>query len=168
MEDLSNRMMLALACYATAVLFTLALMIEAVSHSRLFTPAIDPLAAQESPSMKIDLRVLSNTLEQSILFAPALFGLAYFARSEAEIASVFAFTAVWIFARLTFWLSYQFDQSLRAAGLVGSAITLGILVWNSMRFAGQYFGTPGEIGVLALFSAAEVLLVIRAVRGGQL
>ena len=167
MDVLGNRMMVALACFTVAMLFTLALMIEAISHMRLFTPSIDPLAAQESLSMRVDFRVLSNTLEQSVLFAPALFGLAYFARSGAEMRSVFAYTAIWIIARLVFWVSYHVDQSLRAAGLVGSAITLVILVWNAMRFAGQYFGPVGEFLVVALFSAAEIVVLRRAIRAGR-
>lgn len=50
--------------------------VEAVAHERLFSPAIDPLAGAESRRLKINQRYLQNSIEQYLLFAPGLLGLA--------------------------------------------------------------------------------------------
>jgi hypothetical protein len=59
-----------------AVLFCLVLGVEAVAHERLSSPAFDPLAGFETRRFRVNQRYLQNTLEQFIVFAVGLFGLA--------------------------------------------------------------------------------------------
>src|SRR5579862_8108399 len=70
------RLVFAGKCLCLAILFTFVTGIEAVAHERLGSPAIDPLVGFETPRLKVNLRYLQHTLEQLVVFAPALLGLA--------------------------------------------------------------------------------------------
>ena len=85
-----NRLGFALGWIGVATLLTLMTGIEAVSHERLFTPAINPLAGQESPRLRINLRYLQHTLEQMAVFVPGLLLLAWYAADGLELRSVTA------------------------------------------------------------------------------
>ena len=63
-----DRIVFAFGCIAVAILLGLVLAIEAVSHERLSGQAIDPLDGAESRRLKVNLRYLQNTLEQTVLF----------------------------------------------------------------------------------------------------
>src|ERR1700761_9205548 len=76
MDTLPDRLVFAVKCIAVAVLFCLVMGVEAVAHERLRSPAIDPLSGYETRRMRVNLRYLQNTLEQSVIFVPGLLGLA--------------------------------------------------------------------------------------------
>src|SRR5271170_1359959 len=64
MGDPLARLFFAINCCCVAVLFCFMTGIEAVSHERLQSPGIDPLAGYETRRMTINLRYLQHTLEQ--------------------------------------------------------------------------------------------------------
>ncbi|MFP3247461.1 MAG: hypothetical protein RXR20_23360, partial [Paraburkholderia sp.] len=76
MDSLGARMLLTLKCCCVAVLFCLVTGVEAVAHERLTSPAFDPLVGFETRRLRVNQRYLQNTVEQIIVFAVSLFGLA--------------------------------------------------------------------------------------------
>ena len=65
MADLSARMLFCLKCWCVAVLFALAMGIEAVAHERLVSAAFDPLAGFTTRRLQVNQQYLQNTLEQT-------------------------------------------------------------------------------------------------------
>lgn len=153
------RLVYALNWIGVAVLLTFLTAIEAVSHERLFTPAIDPLAGRESRRMRINLRYLQHTLEQLLVFIPGLLLLAWYSADGAELRAVTATAVVWIALRLVFWVGYHISPSLRTPGLVGTAMSMVVLLYSVARFGYELAGPVGAAVPLALFAAAEVFLV---------
>ena len=158
MDGVADRMLFTLKCCCIAVLFCLATGIEAVAHERLFSPAFDPLKGFETRRLRINLRYLQNTLEQVVLFVPALFGLAAYSPGGAEMRAVVATTVVWIAARFAFWLGYQHSAARRGLGAPGMAMTLLVLLYVAGRFGHEIAGRPGAVGMVAAFLAIEAVL----------
>jgi hypothetical protein len=96
MEDPSSRLIFALKCCCVAVLLCFFTGIEAVSHERLNSPAIDPLSGYESDRMRVNLRYLQHTLEQLILFIPGLLVLSTYCSDGRSMRAVVATTVVWM------------------------------------------------------------------------
>src|SRR5580698_4327621 len=96
MDSLDSRMLFTLKCCCLAVLFCLVTGVEAVAHERLSSPAFDPLSGFETRRLRVNQRYLQNTLEQIIVFAAGLFGLAAYSPDGAAMRGVLATTAVWI------------------------------------------------------------------------
>src|SRR5471030_3243668 len=99
-------MLFTLKCCCIAVLFCLVAGVEAVAHERLSSPAFDPLASFETQRLRVNLRYLQNTLEQFVVFAVGLFGLAAYCPGGASMRAVVATAVVWIVARIAFWSGY--------------------------------------------------------------
>ena len=154
-----GRLVYAFNWIGVAVLLTFLTAIEAVSHERLFTPAIDPLAGRESRRMRINLRYLQHTLEQLLVFIPGLLLLAWYSSNGAELRAVTATAMVWIALRLVFWVGYHISPSLRTPGLVGTAMSMVVLLYCVARFGYELAGPIGAAAPLALFAAAEIFLV---------
>ena len=85
-------MVLTAKCAILAVLFCLVTGVEAVAHERLNSPAFDPLTNFETRRLRINLRYPQNTLEQTIVFLAALFGLALYSPDGAAMRAVIATT----------------------------------------------------------------------------
>jgi hypothetical protein len=166
-ENPVNRLGFALGWIGMATLLTLVVGVEAVAHERLFTPAINPLAGQESPRMRINLRYLQNTLEQLVVFIPALLLQAWQAADGTELRAVTATAIVWIALRLVFWIGYHRAPELRTPGLVGAALAMGVLAIGVARFGHELAGPPGAIAPLAMFGAIEAYLVWMSIRAGR-
>lgn len=162
-----NRLGFALGWIGVATLLTLMTGIEAVSHERLFTPAINPLAGQESPRLKINLRYLQHTLEQMAVFLPGLLLLAWYAADGFELRSVTATAVTWIALRFVFWIGYHHSPEMRTPGLVGMVISLLVLAYGVARFGYDLAGWPGAIAPLAIFGAIEAYLVWMSVKAGR-
>jgi uncharacterized MAPEG superfamily protein len=158
MEDVVFRMLFALKCICVAVLFCLVTGVEAVAHERLRCPAIDPLAGYETPRMRINLRYLQNTLEQIVVFIPALLGLAVYCPDGASMRAVAATTVVWIIARIAFWIGYHRNSAQRAFGAPGMMLSMLALLYVCARFGYETAGLPGAIMPLVLFGCAEAAL----------
>jgi MAPEG family. len=159
MQAWPDRLWFAIGCCCVAVLLCLLLGIEAVSHERLVTAAINPLAGAESTRMKVNLRYLQNTLEQLLLFIPGLLGLAHYCDNGASMRAVVATTVVWILARFVFWIGYHQGPLFRAPGLVGVAQSLLVLLYVCARFADDVAGIIGAVVVIGLFAFGEIYLV---------
>ena len=158
MDSLSDRMLFTLKCCCVAVLFCLVTGVEAVAHERLSSPAFDPLAAFETRRLRVNQRYLQNTVEQTIVFAIALFGLAAYCPSGAEMRRVLALTLVWVLARFAFWIGYHHSAAMRGLGAPGMALSMIALLYVAIRFGYEIAGAVGAIAPIALFLAIEGFL----------
>ena len=159
MEDPIARLFLAISCICLAVLFCFFMGIEAVSHERLFSEAINPLLGKESKRLQINLRYLQHTLEQLILFIPGLLALAYICDTPTTIKAVVATTVVWIVARFAFWIGYHISPDYRAPGLISMITSLVMLIYVTTIFIYDITGIIGVVILLFLFVAIEAYLV---------
>lgn len=164
MSEPGDRLVFALKCCGPAVLLTFATGIEAVAHERLLGDAFDPLAGRTTRRLAINLRYLQNTLEQLVLFIVGLLLLAVYAEDGAELRAAVAATLVWMLARFAFWIGYHRSPARRVAGLVGMVQSLLILLHVSARFGHELAGTAGAAVPVALFAAAEAVIIVRLVR----
>src|SRR5262245_9706307 len=155
MSDPVARLMFALNCSCVAVLLAFLPGIEAVSHERLHSPAIDPLSGHESHRMKINLRYLQHTLEQLLLFVPGLLALAHYCPDGHAMCAVAATTVVWIASRAAFWIAYHLDPLYRVVGLTGMLQSMLVLLYVSARFGFDIGGLIGAAVPLALFAGIE-------------
>lgn len=158
MEDLAARMLAALKCCALAALFCLFGGVEAVAHERLQSAAFDPLAGHETPRLRINKQYLQNTLEQFVLFAIGLFGLAAYAETGGGMRAVIATTVVWIAFRFAFWIGYHKSAAMRGLGAPGMALALLVLLYVAARIGHELAGTAGAVAVVAAFLALEAVL----------
>ncbi|MFL9911838.1 MAPEG family protein [Paraburkholderia sp. RL17-337-BIB-A] len=79
------------------------------------SPAFDPLAAFETHRLRVNQRYLQNTVEQIIVFAASLFGLAAYCLDGSSMRAIVATTVAWIAARVAFWLGYHRRAAQRCA-----------------------------------------------------
>jgi len=159
LEDLGARMAFTLKCFGVAVLFTLVLGVEAVAHERLMSPAFNPLDGFETPRLRVNQRFLQNTLEQTVVFAAALFGLAAYSPTGGAMRAVVATSVVWTLGRILFWLGYHRSAAGRAIGEPGSMVlSMIVLIYVACRFGAELAGPIGGYATLALFLAAEASL----------
>lgn len=158
MELLGGRMLFALKCFCFAVFFGLVLGIDAVAHERLQTPAFDPLAGHGTRRLRVNLQYLQNTLEQTIVLAAALFGLAAYSPDGASMRAVLATTIVWILARFAFWIGYHHSAAMRGAGAPGILVTLLALIYVVARIGHDVAGNVGAAASIAVFLLIEALL----------
>ena len=154
-EGVPARLLLALKCVCVAALFCLATGVEAVAHERLVSPAIDPLAGYETRRMRVNQRYLQNTLEQFVLFAVGLCGLAVYVASPGPVVAT---TVVWTLARAAFWIGYHRGSAQRAYGAPGLALSLIVLLYVSARFGFELAGPVGAVVPVVLFLGIEGFL----------
>ena len=167
MENLVPRLVFALKCWCVAVLFTLVMGVEAVAHERLGSPAFDPLARFETRRLKVNERYLQNTLEQTVVFAAALLGLATYCPSGSAMRAVVATTVVWVLARFAFWIGYHRSAAMRGLGAPGMALSLIVLVYVGTRIAEEIAGRLGMVVLVASFLAFEAMLFFTTRRKPQ-
>jgi hypothetical protein len=90
----------------------------------------DTLAGKESRRFKINQRVMSNTIEQALIFVPIY--VAFAVRMDPE--QVFwlpLLMGTWCLARLMFWLGYRLAPHYRAPGMdwtAGTALVTVVLL----------------------------------------
>jgi hypothetical protein len=94
--------------------------------------AEDPFANAESQRWRINQRVLQNTVEQAMVFVPALLALS--ARVEPGHVKILpVLTALWCAGRILFWVGYRVKPVLRGPGfewtLYTSVLAIGWYVW---------------------------------------
>jgi uncharacterized MAPEG superfamily protein len=163
MESLSGRMLFALKCCCVAVLFCLVTGVEAVAHERLQSAAFDPLQHHRTRRLEVNSRYLQNTLEQIVVFAAGLFGLAAYSVGGDGMRSVLATTVVWILSRFAFWIGYHRSAAMRGLGAPGMMAGLLMLLYVVGRIGDDVAGTPGAAAALVAFLLFEALL-FRATR----
>jgi hypothetical protein len=158
MESLGPRMLFSLKCCCLAVLFCLVTGVEAVAHERLSSPAFDPLGGFETRRLRVNQRYLQNTLEQIVVFAVGLFGLAAYCPNGSAMRAVLATTVVWILARSAFWIGYHRGAAMRGLGAPGMALSMIVLLYVVSRFGYEIAGPTGAVVPVALFVAIEAFL----------
>jgi len=158
MEQPVSRLGFALGAVAIAVLLALLPGVEAVAHERLVTPAIDPLAGYETQRMRVNLRYLQNTLEQTMVFAGGLLPLAWYCADGSAMRAVVATTVVWILTRWAFWIGYHRSPLLRGLGAAGMLQSLLVLLYVAYRFGSAYGGMAGGLAPVVAFLGIEALL----------
>ena len=164
MESLPARMVLTLKCVCAAVLFCLVTGVEAVAHERLASPAFDPLAGHETRRLRVNKQYLQNTLEQVVVFAAGLFGLAAYRADGAAMRMVVATTVVWIVARFAFWIGYHRSAAARGLGAPGMLLSMVVLLYVAGRFGYEIAGAPGAAAPVVLFLAIEAVLFLTTPR----
>ncbi len=126
--------------YAAELLVAIAVVVLLMVSGcfRVFdTPkAEDPFAGAESRTWRVNQRVLQNTVEQAMIFVPALLALA--ARvAPGQVRILPVLTAVWCAGRILFWVGYRIRPSLRGPGfewtLYSSMVALGWFAWAALR-----------------------------------
>lgn len=114
----------------------LAAMILAQMAARLLAGVFDPASGRETRFLALNQRVITNTVEQLVVFAIALPALAA-AVAGAQLAQVLALGAVFAVARLAFWAGYLAAPTARAPGMAASmavnAATLLAAAWFWLR-----------------------------------
>ena len=158
MQAPDARMIFTLKCIGVAILFCLVSGVEAVAHERLSSPAFDPLAGFETRRLRVNQRYLQNTLEQTVVFAAALLGLAAYCPNGSAMRAVVATTVVWIVARAAFWIGYHRSAAMRGLGAPGMALSMIVLVYVTSRFGGDLAGPAGAVAPIAAFIGVEALL----------
>lgn len=122
------------AAWLLPACFVLAAMVAAQMAGRFVVAAFDPLAGRESRFLLVNQRVISNTVEQTLIFVPALLALAA-AVSAAQMPAVLAAAAVFALARLVFWAGYLLAPMARAPGMAATmAIVLATLLTAAWRW----------------------------------
>jgi hypothetical protein len=98
--------------------------------------AEDPTAGAESAAWKIHQRVLQNTVEQSLIFVPALLALSVRLPPE-DLRLLPMLTTLWCAGRVLFWIGYRIRPSLRGPGfewtLFSSVLALGWFAYLTLR-----------------------------------
>lgn len=86
-----------------------------IANFRFFTPAIDPLAAEEDRTLRIWERFTQNTLEQAVLFA---IGAAAYATVTFQywLKAIPIIAVLFVLGRALFVIGYLIRPTLRAAG----------------------------------------------------
>jgi hypothetical protein len=158
METLSVRMVFALKCCCVATLFCFVTGIEAVAHERLQSPAFDPLQGFETRRLRVNHRYLQNTLEQLVVFAVGLFGLAAYAEGGDGMRAVLATTIVWVLARFAFWIGYHKSAAMRGVGAPGMALGLLVLLYVVARIGDDIAGTIGAVVAIGAYLGIEIVL----------
>ena len=125
--------------YAAELLVAVAVLVLLIV-SRLFRTfdnekAEDPFAGAESHRWQVNQRVLQNTVEQGMIFVPALLALA--ARLEpSQVRILPILTALWCTGRIFFWIGYRIRPVLRGPGfewtLYTSLLALGWYGWTAL------------------------------------
>jgi uncharacterized MAPEG superfamily protein len=163
MDSIGDRMLFALKCCCISVLFCLVTGVEAVAHERLSSPAFDPLSGFETRRLRVNLRYLQNTLEQILVFAAGLFGLAAYCPDGSAMRAVLATSVVWILARFAFWIGYHRSAAMRGLGAPGMALSMIVLLYVTGRIGYEIGGFVGAAVPITSFLAIEVFL-FRATR----
>lgn len=158
MDSLGGRMLFTLKCCCLAVLFCLVTGVEAVAHERLSSPAFDPLSGFETRRLRVNQRYLQNTLEQILVFAAGLFGLAAYSPDGSAMRAVLATTVVWVLARFAFWIGYHRSAAMRGLGAPGMALGMIVLLYVAGRIGYEIGGFIGAAVPLAAFLAIEACL----------
>lgn len=104
------------------------LMVVVQMRLRMAYGAVDPLAGRDTRPLQVNQRVLTNTVEQLVGFAPALLALAAGA-PPAWVPMVVSAGLVFALMRLVFWGGYLLDPLLRAPGMAATfAINIATMI----------------------------------------
>jgi uncharacterized membrane protein YecN with MAPEG domain len=139
-ETMADRLALAARCSVIAVV-PYFLVFMKIMRDRFKQGSHDPTTAVESPSLKIDGRVLQNHLEQLVMFTLLLFGLSTtLGREHLQLLPIV--TGVFFVARLIYHRGYHRKGTLgRAPGVqLTLFIVLPLLLLTVTLVLRQAFG----------------------------
>lgn len=157
-DNLRGRMLFALKCVAVATLFCLVAGVEAVAHERLQSAAFDPLEGHQTRRLLVNLRYLQNTLEQLVVLAVSLFGLAAYMTDGHSMRAVLATAIVWIVARFAFWIGYHRSAAMRGLGAPGMMASMLALLYVLWRIGDEVAGPRGGWALVGSFVLLEGIL----------
>lgn len=107
-----------------------------VSAGRFLTGAFDPLTDTPGRGRAVDMRVLANTVEQTLIFLPLFLAFAMVVGPD-ESAWLTAAPVVFTLARVVFWIGYRIGPVARAPGMAaGFLVNLGLLAIVVARMVG--------------------------------
>ena len=89
--------------------------------------ANNPFARRESRVTRINIRVLQNTLEQTILFLVGNILTALYLPSGRLLTICPISSGLFLYNRLVFWFGYLKSPKYRAPGMAGGAFVTGML-----------------------------------------
>lgn len=120
--------------YAAAWLLPIAILLFVMSMAtglgRAFTRSADPTVDADSRYVDISRRVLTNTVEQSLVFALAALAMAA-VTPAGQLGLLGSLTILFVVARVLFWVGYLIHPFYRYAGFALTAeVNLVILVWS--------------------------------------
>lgn len=138
--ELVDRIKLGIICLVLPTAFFLSVIIR-IGSQRFGNPSEDPTKCEaNTEGMRIDLRVLSNTHEQLVIFAINSLALAVLL-PYPYLSLLPIYSGVFVTGRIMFWVAYKYNVLWRAPGFAMSTLpaVLGmgyccIIVLSSMFF----------------------------------
>ena len=120
--------------YAAAWLLPIALLIflmtMATGLGRFFGGGADPTLNADSRYVDISRRVLTNTVEQSLIFAMAALAMAALTPA-GQLGLLGSLVILFVIARLAFWVGYLLHPLYREVGMaVTFQINAVIIIWD--------------------------------------
>jgi uncharacterized MAPEG superfamily protein len=120
--------------YAAAWLLPVAILLFAMTMATGFGRAVtrngDPTARGDSRYVDISRRVLTNSVEQSLVFALAALTMGA-VTPAGQLGLLGSLTILFVIARIAFWIGYLIQPVYRYAGFALTAeINIVILVWD--------------------------------------
>jgi hypothetical protein len=104
--------------------------------ARFLAGVFDPVAGQDGAFLRVNQRVISNTVEHMLVFVPALLALAA-GLDRLRMPSVFALAVVFAVARVVFWAGYLITPIGRGFGMAATlAATAAALGWAAAVWTG--------------------------------
>ncbi|WP_404343732.1 MAPEG family protein [Pseudoalteromonas mariniglutinosa] len=117
----TERIKLAIMCLVFPCAFFLTTIIR-VGSQRFGNPSEDPTQSQaHSQAMKVDLRVLSNTHEQLMIFVINTLALSVLLPYQ-YLTLLPIYAGMFVMGRIIFWLAYQHNVLWRAPGFAMSTL----------------------------------------------
>lgn len=118
------------AAWLLPVAILLFVMTFAVGIARFWSRGIDPTAGTDTRFIDISGRALTNTVEQSLIFALAALAMAA-VTPAGQLGLLASLTVLFLIARLAFWIGYLRAPLYRYAGFALTAeINLVIIAWD--------------------------------------
>ena len=126
-DNFEQRISLGVAsCLALTIALAIPVMI--VAHQRLTNPDAIDGQTNIAGSIAINLRIIQNTLEQTVLAAIAFLAFACFA-PDSHLGLLPIITGWWLLCRLLFSVGYHLGDNARAFGFAGSYLgTVWLLI----------------------------------------
>lgn len=118
---LPDRLRVAIECLVFPTVFLLAMILR-IGSQRFGNPSEDPTkVVANTESMAVDLRVLSNTHEQIVIFATNVLALSVLLPFQ-YLSLLPIYSGVFVAGRIVFWMAYQHNVLWRAPGFAMSTL----------------------------------------------
>ena len=112
------------------IALVLFLMTLATGFGRFFSGQADPTLVADSRYVDISRRVLTNTVEQSLIFALAALAMAVLTPA-GQLGLLGVLAILFVIARVAFWIGYLRDPLYRYPGMALTfEINAVMIVWD--------------------------------------